>query len=512
MALYSSNTASLVIGSLMKNTNLLTSGEYKFRKKGKDFEQKFHNVIFRTIHNLAGKGCKIVTPIEICEFLEAYPSKLEIFEDSNGMRFCEEVAELANEETFEYYHTKLRKYSMLRMMQNEMGIDISEIYDETKNDAEQEAQLESLSIDEIIDFFNMKINEVQNEFSTQNKSMSEKKAGDNAYDILERFKDKEFYGACFDSGFITSLWGSFRKGQVYMRSSDTSGGKSRHIVGDLGRVGLKRLYNLETKEWEDNPSYADTSVLYIGTEMDMDEEVEPLFWAYATGIESSKITKGLTTSAEDDIIKEAIDMIQESNMFIIDMPEFNIGEITRKIKEYKTKYGIEFVGFDYVALNNATVKEFISERGKSVGSRGDEILLNLVEELKQMAKKYDIGIITASQVNAAIKDFMKRDYEVLRGSKAMADKLTGGSIAMPITPQELKLIEPYIVKFNNIRTKEHIAPDTVETVYKSRFGEFPKECKVFYQYNLGNMRHKEMFVTNKDFKPIKIDKTVTVNE
>jgi hypothetical protein len=100
-----------------------------------------------------------------------------------------------------------------------------------------------------------------------------------------------------------------------------------------------------------------------------------------------------------------------------------------------------------------------------------------------------------------------RDYQVIRGGKAVADKATGGSISMPITTQELKLVEPYIEKkyrnFNN-----SIQPNFVETVYKSRFSKYPKECKIFSYYNLGNMRKIEMFVTDKNFKQIDVPKTI----
>ena len=86
----------------------------------------------------------------------------------------------------------------------------------------------------------------------------------------------------------------------------------------------------------------------------------------------------------------------------------------------------------------------------------------------------------------------------------MADKATGGSISMPITKEELKLVEPYIQneKFLNPETLCYIEPNFVETVYKSRFSEFPKECKIFSYYDLGTMRKKEMFVTNKNFEPV----------
>jgi hypothetical protein len=39
-------------------------------------------------------------------------------------------------------------------------------------------------------------------------------------------------------------------------------------------------------------------------------------------------------------------------------------------------------------------------------------------------------------------------------------------------------------------------------------GKYPKECKIFSYYNLGNMRKIEMFVTDKNFKQIDVPKTI----
>mgnify|MGYP003429482701 FL=1 len=159
-------------------------------------------------------------------------------------------------------------------------------------------------------------------------------------------------------------------------------------------------------------------------------------------------------------------------------------------------------------INTALVREFCENRGGKGAFRGDEVLLELSKNLKDIAKKYDVGILTATQTNAEIKDYRMRDYQVIRGGKAVADKATGGSISMPITKPELKLVEPYIEKFCRGFGKDGIKPNFVETVYKARFSEYPKECKVFSYYNLGNMRKKELFVTDKDFKWIDLPKTI----
>ena len=57
------------------------------------------------------------------------------------------------------------------------------------------------------------------------------------------------------------------------------------------------------------------------------------------------------------------------------------------------------------------------------------------------------------------------------------------SIESFLFKQELKLVEPYLAKykakgFGNNDFKNIF----VETVYKSRFSEYPKECKIFRDY------------------------------
>jgi hypothetical protein len=127
-----------------------------------------------------------------------------------------------------------------------------------------------------------------------------------------------------------------------------------------------------------------------------------------------------------------------------------------------------------------------------------------------MARKYDVGILSATQVNADVKDYKMRDYSILRGGKAIADKVDCGIIAMPITNEEYNIVEDYIrqwsekYNFSIMPNQEEIF---VETVYKSRFSEYPKECKVFSITNLGTVRQTDMFVTTKNFKLLDIPKT-----
>ena len=426
--------------------------------------------------------------------------------------FIETIIELSDLENYDGYYNDVRKLSILRDYRDN-GIDIEKFWNYNVNDEDNLKGLDGVKIEEIVGYFDAIQSSIMNKYKVD-EDTTEKKFGDRGYEIYQGYKDVPMITAEFESKYLTTLWNGFGKKQLFIRSGDTSSGKSRSCVGDLMSVCASEIYDLEKGEWIKNNNGGHKG-LYIGCEMQLDEEVEPLLWGYISGVESSTIIHRRETEEEDERIKKAIDITQRDGIWGIDMPSFNIRKIEDKIRYYKRNYDIEYVSFDYILLNSALVKEFVQNRGKGIGARGDDVLLEISQALKDLAKKYDVGIITATQVNADIKDYRNRDYQVLRGGKAIADKASGGSISMPITPQELKLVEPYTIEWNKKHSNKFgmVEPNWVETVYKSRFSEYPKESKIFSVYNLGNMRKIEMFVTDKDFNIIKdIKKTIVERE
>lgn len=507
--IYSDNDATFLLGILCNDSSKCLDS--KFPLDEDDFEGVLlHKIVYSVIYNLAIKGVKNVDSIMISEFLTNYPTQEEVYKDNNGNDFIETMIELTNNkvENIQYYWESIRKHSLLREYSNS-GIDISEIWDLDKSDKVNEEELNRWSIDKIIEYYEEKQLKIKRKFTTEEDGTTRKKAGENGHEILIGFKESPVIGLSFESKYLTTLWGGFNKGQLYIRSGDTSSGKSRSCVGDLASVGIPEIYDTEQKKWVENPN-GKHKILYIGSEMELNTECDPLFWAYISGVDSSSIIEGTYTKDEQKRIDRAIDIVNDNNAWLIDMPNFDIKKIEDEIKFHKREFDIEYVAFDYMLINQSLVREFVKNRGSGIGSRPDEVLLELSVALKNMCKEYNVGILTGTQVNAGISDFRARDYQVLRGGKAVADKATGGSISMPITKQELNLIEPYLKSekiqgrgFGNI-----IEPNFVETIYKSRFSKFPKECKVFSYYDLGNMRKKELFVTDKNFKPIEIEPTI----
>ena len=504
--IYSKNTASMLLGCLLQNTHLVKSSQYPLTEE--DFVGEiFQKCMFKTIKWLGEKGFQTVGAVDIGGVAEQNEELKEILEDNDYIGFCSMAVELSNVDNFEAYYNEIRRLSCIRDIALIDKKDISELYDIDN----QKDLTFGLTAEDILDKVYANQFELKNKY-TQKNDEEFKQAGVDGERVLESFKNKEHEGVAFESKYLTTLWGTFRKKQLYIRSGDTSSGKSRSACGDLACACSPYLYDEDKNMFVPNPNGSNRG-LYIGCEMDTDTEVDPLFWSYIANVSSANVTNYRFEADEHSRVMEVIDMLSNNPcIWLAKMPSFNIQRLEEVIKEYKIKHNIDYVAFDYIMLNTAVTKEFIKNRGGLKSARGDEILLEISKALKDLAEKYDVGIITATQVNSDIKDYRIRDYQVLRGGKAMADKATGGSISMPITKEELELVKPYLNQSHlNPKTMTYIEPNFVETVYKSRFSEFPKECKIFSYYDLGTMRKKELFVTNKNFEPVPDIRPTIVN-
>lgn len=509
--LYSIQSSGFLLGAMLNNPKLAINGEYPLNLKHKgndiewnDFVVLWQKQLYGIIVNLANQGVQDIDEILVSQFIENYPTVKTVFEDINYMEKLPTLKQVCKVEAINYHYNVVRKYSVLRWYRD-MGYNISKFYDLNGNEIEQLEKFEQYTVEDIVEYFESVSIQASGLF-LQNKDDTERKhAGVGGEKVLDYFKQGGTYGLFFESRYRTTFWEGFSKGQLYIISGDTSSGKSRTLVSELACISANQLWDYGKQSWVDNPNGINNRTLYIGCEMDLKTEVDPMFWGYVADVETSKIRKWNMTNEEEQRVRKAVDICSNSNIHMTDMPSFNISKLEQEIRNHKEKYNIDYVVFDYILISNELAKEFADKRGR-MGSRGDEALLELSKSLKDMAKKYDVGILTATQVNADIKDYHMRNYQVLRGGKAIADKADGGSISMPISEPEVVLVEEYIAKWNNEHRqgKEPMKPNFVETIYKLRFSEFPKECKIFSYYNLGTMRKIEMFCTDKDFMPIDV--------
>ena len=152
----------MVLGCIFNNPSLITNPAYPLDKF--DFEPiAMHKVLFVCAKHLAMSGATDIGFMEIDNFVSAYEAQKEILEDSNFTEFVDTVKELAVADNYDYYYNVVRKYSLLRELKS-VGYDISDYYDETKEETQAQRQLEKWTIVDILNQLDGQANKFRNEY------------------------------------------------------------------------------------------------------------------------------------------------------------------------------------------------------------------------------------------------------------------------------------------------------------------------------------------------------------
>ena len=98
------------------------------------------------------------------------------------------------------------------------------------------------------------------------------------------------------------------------------------------------------------------------------------------------------------------------------------------------------------------------------------------------------------------------DQNLLRGAKAIADKIDVGSVLLPVTVEDLESLES--ITSNGLYDK----PNLKLSIYKNRRGRY-KGVYLWCKANLGTCRIDPMFCTSYSYEFIPIEDTIIkVNE
>lgn len=308
----------------------------------------------------------------------------------------------------------------------------------------------------------------------------------------------------FRSPFMNTISYGKRRKKLIIRSSSTGGGKSRDMIAEVCYTSASHLWDYDTHEFIPNPNGGNLASVYIGTEMDVEEEVSPIMWSVISGVEENKIRENTLTEEEDERVDKAIEILEQSKILLLDEPEFDIERLDDIVDDAKLLFGDDlfFVAFDYIMFTLDLALEFKEKLRGLMSIREDMVLLNLSKELKNLAKKYNICLMTATQIAGADKHSDVRDETILRGCKAIADKADVGYIFMPVNLKERKLIIPM---FEELEIEDE--PTHIGHFYKNRGGIY-NNIKVVYDLNLGNLHQKDICVLKEDYSiEMKINKT-----
>lgn len=503
MELYDVNLASLMLGSLMKRPQLLSLPEYPL-DKATFAPSNFHQVIFVCIAKLARSGVGEVTEVEIESVLQNHAPQMEVCRDNNYLDFIYTVKELANPDNYEYYYSVIRKFALLREL-DEQGVDIKEFYDTLGNESDERAKLEKLTIEQILNAVEYKANSLRTKYDSK-YVREEMTVGEDIEGLLAEFDEKPSYGAFLFSPYQTELAHGFNRGHLFMRSMGSGSGKTRMAVADICGLCVDQMWDDEAQDFIPNPNYQGAG-FFIHTELAQRTEMQPMFLACVANVPSNTITMGKCTDEERKRVIKAAEIIKNCDLRLIDMPDFTSANIDRKIKECVEGYGATYGCFDYMMLNSTLSMEYRANTG--VQAREDMALRGLATDLKAYAEKYNVGLLTMTQTNGNEKQLDFPDESCISSSKASRTKVDFGCVILPAKDRnkEMKLVEPFIKHQKEKGLNSTLVPNRITYIYKSRFGEYQdRKLKIFHYFDMGTMRNTDFFVCDSYNKFVSIPK------
>lgn len=486
-----------ILGCLIKKPSLLLDKE-KYTLTPEDFPEKFHRIIFSAINNLFLSGAEVIDEIIIDNYLSNYDSQYIIFNDSanKGIEYIQTATEIANLSNFDYNYLNIKKFSLLREL-DEQGFNVNFIYNDnlTNNVEKEKMQLlfDSYSLEDILNVFERKQIELKQKYLNSFVSYSQH-IGKGLGALKEKLKVEPDIGAPLYSNILNTITRGMRLKKFYMRSAPTGIGKTRLSLGDSANLACDRIYDIKAKKWVTNGT--SEPVLFITTELDIDEIQTPLI-AFISGVSEDKILENKYTKEEEARMDYAIKVLEESNLWVEYIPDFNIEDIETIIKKYIIINKVKYVFFDYIHTSLKLLEE-IGKQTRGMKLREDNILLMFSDRLKKICNAYGISFFSATQVNGEYKNAKDADQNLLRGAKAIADKIDVGIVALEPTKADLKALSPILQKgFYPI-------PNLVYHIYKNRRGKLVR-VKLWIYFDAGTCRTTDLFLTDKDYKLVPVE-------
>lgn len=494
-----------VLGCLLQNPKLLT--EYKITEN--DFVEAFHKILFATINNKFSLGATKIDSVVIEEYLkDSVPVAYNIYNRNNGNLYVDKVKQLATLDNFKANYIELKKFSLLRNLINK-GFDTTYFFDPNEVDLDEidkKRQIfEQSSLDDILTYYRKSLLELTTDFSTKQGRDSVKAGSELAKKQKEEWKKMPDFGLSYSSNLLTTVTSGIRNKKFTVMSAGTGTGKTRISIANLCHSFVSKYYDDKKGEFVDNPHGKQNAVLYIGTEMELIEEIEPILWAYISKVPEEHITMGQYEDGEEERVDEAIKILGESQVYLEYIPDYDIATLERVIEEHVINHNVHHVFFDYIHITTDLISEFQDAAKAKISIREDQVLANLSTKLKDLCRKYNISIDTWTQVSGDFKNEQNRDQTIVRGAKAILDKADVGAIVSKITPKELALLSKILR--NNVELGKP-DPNVCISVYKNRGGSL-NQVKIWLYIEYDTMRVHDCFVTDYNYRLLDVSPSYT---
>lgn len=453
---------------------------------------------FFALNNLASQGYhKEISVQELEGYLENFSKVKQAYNRHGGRDFLCASLEKGNIEHYPAYYKELKKYSLFRDLLDH-GYDLGP-YDyihvntmEREKEAKARLAYEGANEEELLGYAEKQLAEVRARHASG--AINSTTAAEGLENLVSFVETQPEAGAELPGIKFNSIVRGALLGKMYIRSAATNVGKTRASIHDVCNIVFPVKYSNVKKQWIYYPNRASQKALYIVTEQTTDE-VKSMILAWICGLEERMIrAKGNKTEEEKERIKTAIKVMEKygGNLHIEEINDPDLNNVSSVIMKFIRTENVKYVFYDYIFTSPALLKQF-----SAAGLREDVILGMLSNQLKEIAKTYNVFIMTSTQLNgASYKDGEKRDARMLRGAKSIADKADTGMILSEVDPVDKEDLKEYMNAYG--------IPSHVIDIYKLRNGSY-KNTRIWIQWNPGNGERRDLFITNQDKKLVNLE-------
>ena len=480
----------------MKKPIILADNKYIITKN--DFDLPLARNIFLAIDDLfKGYNAETITIVDIDNYFQQTEGSYENFKAQSGIQYLNDCILLSNPNNFDFYYNRLKKLSALRALKKD-GFNISKIYNENEIDLAkekiQQERLDKMSLQDIFDTFLQGLNDLQYDYICKDDS-EEGLIVDGASALFEELQQNPEIGIPLQGDIYNTLVRGARLKKYYLISGASGTGKTRQMVGHACTIAFPERYDIKNKKWI--VTGEGHKILFFATEMEK-EEIQTMILAHISGINEDKILNNYYESPEEkERIYDALKIMKyyKDNFIFVRVGDPSIGQIKTLIRKEVLKYNIGYVFYDYIFSSPGLLAEY-----KDLNLREDVILMMTSIALKDLANELNIFMMSGTQLNEKWKDYKGiRDYNLIRGSKAIADKIDVGGISLPLTEEEHQIADPIARKLGKD------LPTQVQDMYKIRRGKYNR-VRIWSKVDLGTCRTEDLFLTDSNNNPIEIVK------
>ena len=484
-----------VIGCVYNNPKILEYTD-KYSIVDEDFSDTFHKTVFGAIYKIYELGANKITLESLSDFFSSRPKSAAVYKQGKGEEWLLRISENCMPSAFDYYYGRLKKFSLLRAYDN-CGVDVSDIYDpdnilDTKKKQMQEDLLDNASLEDIANKVDEKIEAIRYQYVDESFGEAQQ-AAEGIFELIEKFKEHPEVGVPLYGPLINTVTRGARLKKLYLRSAATGIGKTRSMIADCCYIGCNKIYD-ENFGWiGSGPA---EPVLFITTEQEL-EEIQTMMLAFLSNVNEEHILNGEYGDGEEERVIQAAKLLKESPIYVEELPDFSLQDVENKIKKNIRDHDVKYVFHDYIHTSLKILEE-ITKRSGGVKLREDNILFMLSTRLKDICNQYGVFIMSATQLNGDYQDSKTPDQNLLRGAKAIADKIDYGAILLSVKDDDLVSLE------NILSTSIFEKPTIKMSIYKNRRGRY-KGVILWCKADLGCCRIKPMFCTTYDYEMVSID-------